>query len=73
MRPIIATLHRKNKPIWTRHYSRIDSAIPRLTFHMLMDGEPGDVMALSHAVTGLEIGTVKLSVGNKLKTTWIWD
>lgn len=72
-RMIVATLHRKREAIWSRRYSRLNTAIPRLTYHALEIGEPGDVMELYHAVTGLQIGTIRLKVGNKLEANWVWD
>lgn len=72
-RPIVATLHRGGKIVWTRRYARIDTALPKLTKHAVMLGHPGDAAILHHDVTGLEIGYVKVHVGGRLSAKWIWD
>lgn len=72
-RNIIATLLRKNKVIWVRHYGKLDTAVPRAVQLAMRVGEPRDVVELSHAHTGLQLGTVKLHVNGKLTTDWIWD
>lgn len=70
---IVATWTRKREPINTRRYARLDTAIPRCTQRIMELGEPGDVIALSHAVTGLDLGYIKVKVGAVLETHWIWD
>lgn len=74
-REIIAVMCRgkTKRVIWSSRYLKIDNAIPRLTFHLMRTGQPGDGVELSHAVTGLQIGTMKLSANNVLKSEWIWD
>lgn len=72
-RPILATLTRKHQTVWVRRYARIDSAIPRAVQLAILEGQPGDVVEFARAVTSLQIGTVRLSVGGKLTASWIWD
>jgi len=72
-RNLVATLLRGNKPVWSRRYARLDTAIPRCTQLALLEGHPRDVIELSHAETGMQIGTVKLGVGNRIVSTWAWD
>lgn len=72
-RNLIVTLHRKRKPLWARRYLRLDTAIPRITELMILGGEPGDVAEIAHAVTGMQIGTVRLRAGGNLITNWSWD
>lgn len=66
-RPILAILHRKvsygTMVIWTRHYARLDRAIPRAVQLAMLDGQPGDVIEFAHAEFGFQIATLKLSVG----------
>lgn len=72
-RLIQAILTRKSKYVWVRHYTRVQSAIRRATELAFLDGQPGDIIELSHVATGMQIGTIHLSVGNKITTTWtIW-
>lgn len=72
-RNIIMTLHRGKKTVWVRRYARIDTAIRRGTQLTVLDGQPRDVMEMSHAVSGRQLGTIKLQVGNTITTSWIWD
>lgn len=72
-RNIVATLLRKNKPVFTRRYARVDTAVPRLSQVMMLEAQPRDVVELSHAVTGLWIGSIIMRVHGKLESTWIWD
>ena len=74
-RPIIATFHTngKNPDLPSRHYSKLDNAIPRATQLMMTKGRPGDVVEFSHAVTGKQLGTVKVKAGGKIDTWFIWD
>lgn len=72
-RNIVATFTRKNKVLETRRYSRIDTAYPRVTQLLILDGQPRDVVEFSHAETGLHIGHVKLHTGGKLSAEWIWN
>ena len=75
-RDIVTTLHRGNKPMRSRHYARIDTAIPRATQLALLEGEPGDVVTIHHAVTGLEIGSMKITLKKgqvTLKTQYAWS
>lgn len=72
-RPIVATFLRGGKPQGTRHYARIDNAIPRATQLLMQHGQPKDVVEFSHADTGLQIGTIKIHAGGKASTWWLWD
>jgi hypothetical protein len=70
--PIIATLHRKRKVVKSRRYARIDTAIKRQSQLAVIEGEPKDVIEFSHAHTGLQIGTIRVGVG-EFKAEWVWD
>lgn len=74
-RLLVATLYRgkKKEQVWARHYIRVETAIPTLTLHLMRIGQPGDVMEVAHKITGLQIGTIKLHVNNKMTTDWVWD
>ena len=71
-RNIVAILHRKNGQVWRRNYARLDTAIRRVTQLAVTEGEPKDVVEIAHAVTGLQIGTMKVGV-NSLRASWVWD
>lgn len=66
-RPIIATLFHKNQPVYTRHYARVTTAIPRSIAIILERGEPGDVVELAHGEWGFQIATIKVQVGASIK------
>lgn len=75
-RNIVTTLHRKHQPIRVRNYARLNTAAPRATQLAIMDGQPGDVVTIHHAVTGLEIGSIKVSIRKgevRLKTAYTWE
>lgn len=72
-RPILATWYRRNKPVRTLSYARIDNALPRMTYHLMWGGEPGDTVELSHRDTGLYLGHVKVRVGGKIESEFLWD
>ena len=57
---------------WRRYYSRIDTAIPRAVQYAVEKAFPGSTITLWHAVTGLEIGTIKAGVGT-VACKWLWD
>lgn len=50
-----------------------ETAIPRLTQFMLQQGRVDDVCQVFHSVTGLEIGTIRMTATGRLVTDWIWD
>lgn len=72
-RNVVATWERKGEVVRTISYSRIDNALSRLTYHILWDGQPGDVIELAHRYTGMQFGTMKVRVGNRIETQWVWD
>lgn len=71
-RNIVATWHRKGAVVTTRRYARIDNAVSRLAHPAMQQGMPGDVIEISHAVTGMQIGTIRIRVGH-LDVRWVWD
>lgn len=71
-RNIVAALHRGEHIVWIRRYARIDTAVPRCTQLALLEGHPRDVVELSHAHTGMQLGTITLHVNNKLTASWAW-
>lgn len=72
-RNILAEIHRKGVVFKTRHYAKIDNALPRILKFMMQEGQVGDVCDVSHKVSGLTIGTVKLTLKGKLQINYIWD
>jgi len=75
-RPIMVTFFRKDRsilnPIWIRHYAKLDNAIARLSRYAYSEGSPGDLFELSHAVTGMWLGAVRVRVRG-LEAEWAWD
>lgn len=57
----------------TRRYSCLDNAIAGLTRFMLRHGYVGDVCEVYHHITGLQLGTLKITAKGNLKTNWVWD
>lgn len=73
-RPLLAVFYDKEKrPYRAAHYARIDTALPRLTYHVLHLASPGDVVELSHVVTGMQLGTITVHAGGRLETTYVWE
>jgi hypothetical protein len=78
-RCIIAEIHRESPQLVdismmkTRRYLSIENAIPAMTKWMYQYGRVGDVCAIYHDVTGLEIGTLKMNARGVIKTTFIFD
>lgn len=68
-RPIKATLHRKKgnstKVVWERYYGSIASAMKRGVELTILEGQPGDVLELTHSNFEFLIATLKLKVGSK--------
>ena len=71
-RNIIASRTRGNLLLSVRRYVRLDTAIRRQTELAYLEGQPGDVIEVAHAVTGMQIGTIKVQV-RRLVTNWCWD
>ena len=74
-RNIVAEWHWKEGGgwrVWKSRYARLDTAIPKIVQFALHRIFPGGVISVYHAVTGLEIGTVKVGVG-KVTCSWLWD
>lgn len=72
-RPIVASVYnRQKKTVKYYWFSSIEKAIPRCTFHA-MYLEPGFMIELTHAVSGLWIGHIKVKVNRKFETDFVWD
>ena len=76
---ILGEIHRssqrwsdKNRRL-TRRYSCTDNAIAWLTRWMYQYGKVGDMAVISHSVTGLEIGTIKMTLKGRIITKYIWE
>lgn len=78
-RLIVGEIHRASqRPIdrnkrFTRKYSSTDNAIIGMTRWMYQYGCVGDICAIHHAITGLEIGTLKMTARGEVKTKFIYD
>lgn len=74
---IVGTIHRKSQHIedqkkrLTRRYAKIDNAVIGLTRFMMMYGYVGDVCEVHHAVSGHQLGTIKLTLQGQIKTNWV--
>jgi len=51
----------------------MDNAIAWLTRWMFQYGRVGDMAVISHSVTGLEIGTIKMTLKGRIITKYIWE
>lgn len=56
-----------------RRYSYVDTAVPRTIQLVMRDGKVGDIYEISHAVTGLQIGVIKVRAAGGIDTKFIWD
>jgi len=72
-RNIIVELHRKKKVLWRQCYKSVDNAIPKATYHLMHTGNPGDIMEVSHAISGKWLGEVKIHAGGKITSKYVWD
>ena len=63
------------KIAFTRRYARIDTAIAKATFLALNDPtcEPGSSFDITHAVTGLYIGSLRTRLNKHFDITCIYD
>lgn len=69
-RNIIAQLHRRRECLWQRNYVAPINAMRRGAELLILTGQPGDVIQISHAEFGFEIAVIKLHVGGKMSLTW---
>lgn len=77
--PIRGEIHRasqnwrdRNRRL-TRRYSRIDNAIGWLTRWMYQNGKVDDMAVIYHSVTGLEIGTIKMTLKGRIVAKYIFE
>jgi len=55
-----------------RRYARIDRAVPGVLRWSMLHGKVGDVFELSHAVTGMQIGTIKVRARGRVDVQYVW-
>lgn len=72
MRNLITKWYRGPLLVRTLSYKKTDNVLPGLTRHIMAQGEPGDVIEVTHRHTELHIGTVKVRVGG-IDSSWLWD
>lgn len=60
-------------PGFVRRYGYLDTALPRAVQIAMRVGGVRDVFVLHHAVTGLEIGTLKVAAQGHLVSSFVWD
>ena len=76
IRQIRATLLRSTGPkqprqaIWTRHYSWMDTAMPRAVQVLLREGQVGDIIEFSGEAEGFQLGIIRKDKGCSLKVEW---
>jgi hypothetical protein len=56
-----------------RRYVELETAIPKLTLWLMNYGKVGDMIEISHAITGKWLGTIKLSATGKIVTEYCWE
>jgi hypothetical protein len=39
----------------------------------MLDGKVRDTFEISHAVTGMQVGTVRVTATGQLKCNWVWE
>lgn len=79
-RRIKATLWRKTeagpddttrrKPVWTRYYAWMDTAVPRATVLALYDGQKGDVVEFESTELGFILGHLKVTGSSRIELTY---
>jgi hypothetical protein len=62
----------RGSPLRVITYSRIDTALPRLTWHLMMNPQHGEYVVLNHVWTEKELGHA-IRRGNKITSKWVWD
>ena len=73
-RNVIAIIHRCSQHAedrtrnMTRRYSSVANAFMRMTRFMVMNGYVGDVCEIAHVTSGMQLGTIKMTVNGQLKT-----
>lgn len=77
--PIRGEIHRvsqqlsdRNKRL-TRRYSCVDNAVAWMNKWMFQHGKVGDLVVIYHGLTGLEIGTIKMTLKGRIVTKYIWE
>ena len=63
---------KKHKEFKILHFRWIENAMSRCVFHGLFC-EPGTVITISHAVSGMWIASITIKVGGKFIIDSIWD
>lgn len=73
MRQVTATLWRSTGPgqdrveLWKRHFSWMDTALPRIIQVLLREGQVSDLVVFHSTDIGFEIGVVELKPKNKIR------
>lgn len=70
---LIAEFHRGRQLIRRLRYAKIDRALPRLTYWMMLDGKVGDVIEVHHAISKRQLGTIRMNAKGQLVSKFIWD
>ena len=56
-----------------RCYKTLDKAMEGLTRFMLRYGYVGAVCEVYHRLTGMQLGTIKMTLSGRLVSTWAWE
>lgn len=67
--PIAAVIYHRQRPLRTRRYARINTAVPRAITWLLLSGEPGDLVEFSMAEFGTQLAVVKVHAGGRIIIT----
>lgn len=60
-RPLLAEWHRGRVQLpFRRHYARIDTALPKVVAHLLINGQPGDTIQISLREWGTWIADINV-------------
>jgi hypothetical protein len=74
-RDFVVTRHSRSKDAapYTRRYAALDNAVPRTIQIAMREGRVGDVFEVHHAVTGTQLGYVKVPAAGDIEVHWIWE
>lgn len=56
-----------------RSYSSLSNATSRLVSFMLQNGYVGDICEVYHKLTGMQLGTLRMTSQGKLIINWVWE
>ncbi|MCA9340323.1 MAG: hypothetical protein KDA17_05400, partial [Candidatus Saccharibacteria bacterium] len=57
----------------TRRYSSLDNALTTADRWIRRDGRVNSIVVIYYAVTGRELGTIRMTAKGHLVKKWIWE